>query len=105
MPLFEPSSTTLNLTTVLATWLVLNYRFLMAGATEDMLKAGEFGFHSFAQDNLPLYKNEIRMGMLTVNLKPCTFKVDDFQDLLHKSHGKPVEVMVQESRKRKNPFE
>nr|XP_011453915.2 uncharacterized protein LOC105346863 [Crassostrea gigas] len=64
MPLFSHDDTELFLETVIATWLVLNYRYLLSGPTEGMVKGEKFGFHSNVSDEvLNLYRNEIKMGI------------------------------------------
>lgn len=64
MPLFSHDDTELFLETVIATWLVLNYRHLLSGPTEGMVKGEKFGFHSNVSDEvLNLYRNEIKMGI------------------------------------------
>lgn len=64
MPLFSEDDNELLLETVIATWLVLNYRHLLSGPTEGMVKDEKFGFHSNVSDEvLNLYRNEIKMGI------------------------------------------
>lgn len=60
MPLFE--NQTLHLSTVLATWLVLNHRYLLSDATEEMFHEGKFGFHDIAHESLHLYEKENQNG-------------------------------------------
>jgi hypothetical protein len=60
---------TLHLTTVLATWLVLNHRYLSSEGTEEMKKCRKFGFHSMAKDNLVFYQKDLRMGKRFQNVK------------------------------------
>ena len=64
MPLFV--NQTLHLSTVLATWLVLNHRYLLSDATEEMLNEGKFGFHDIAHESLHLYKKRNQNGFNNV---------------------------------------
>jgi hypothetical protein len=60
------------MSTVIATWLVLNHKHLISGTTEKM-REEKFGFHSkISTESLHLYKQEIEMGWTT--FKPCVFK-------------------------------
>ncbi|XP_048744325.2 uncharacterized protein LOC125657649 [Ostrea edulis] len=71
MPLFYVNQT-LRLPTVIATWLVLNFKHLLSEITEDMEREGKFGFHSqVLPESLNLYKTEIEMGL---TVKPKTFQ-------------------------------
>jgi hypothetical protein len=99
MPLFDVDGDLL-LTTVIATWLVLNYRIFVPKATEGMLKEGKFGFHSYAQDSLILYQNDITMG--NINFKPRIFRLGSKRaEVLYSGDGEPVEVMFEMIKKRK----
>jgi hypothetical protein len=89
----------LHLTTVLVTWLVLNHRFLMSEVTEEMVKDGKFGFHSFAQGNLEYYRNELAMGMKTI--KPYTFELG-MKKFYQKRLGKNSEQFLEEAKRKKN---
>lgn len=73
MPLFYEDNK-LQLSTVIATWMVLNYKHLLTGPTEKMVKDSKFGFYSnTSSENLNLYKNNIKMGLK--RFKPKLFKV------------------------------
>ena len=64
MPLFYADKT-LNMSTVIATWLVLNYQYLMSGVTAKMKSEKKFGFHSFVGPKyLKLFQKDIEMGPL-----------------------------------------
>ncbi|XP_048727651.1 uncharacterized protein LOC125645834 isoform X2 [Ostrea edulis] len=64
MPLFYADKT-LNMSTVIATWLVLNYQYLMSGVTAKMKSEKKFGFHSSVGPKyLKLFQNDIEMGPL-----------------------------------------
>lgn len=93
----------LHLTTVLVTWLVLNHRFLMSEATEEMLKNGKFGFHSFAQGNIEYYRNDLAMGMKT--FKPYTFELGSMKKFYHNRHGKNSEQFLEEAKRKKTDRE
>lgn len=73
MPLFyDDAKKALNLSTVIATWLVLNYKHLISGASEEMSE-GKFGFHSkISKEILHLYKHDIKLGLTM--FKPCMFQ-------------------------------
>lgn len=73
MPLFYEDNK-LQLSTVIATWMVMNYKHLLTGPTEKMVKESKFGFHTnISSENLNLYKNNIEMGLKP--FKPKLFKV------------------------------
>lgn len=57
---------TLHLSTVLATWLVLNHRYLLSDATEEVFNGGKFGFHDIAHESLHLYKKGNQNGFNNV---------------------------------------
>lgn len=70
MPLFYKNKT-LQIPTVIATWLVLNYKHLSSGVTRNIENDGKFGFHSqILPESLPLYQNDIEMGH---TVEPETF--------------------------------
>lgn len=72
IPLFYADKT-LNISTVIATWLVLNYQYLMSGVTAKMKSEKKFGFHSFVGPKyLKLFQKEIEMGPL--KSEPQKFK-------------------------------
>ena len=77
MPLFYKDRS-LHLTTVLAIWLVLNYRYFLSEATEEMTSEGKFGFHAQVSETLHLYKQKIELGMSSI--KPQTFHLDVLED-------------------------
>ncbi|XP_078319131.1 uncharacterized protein LOC111118743 [Crassostrea virginica] len=77
MPLFYKDKS-LHLTTVLAIWLVLNYRCFLSEATEEMTSEGKFGFHAQVSETLHLYKHKIELGMSSI--KPQTFHLDVLED-------------------------
>jgi hypothetical protein len=53
------------MSTIIATWLVLNYPYLMSNVTPRMKSEKKFGFHSFVgPNNLKLFQNDIEMGPL-----------------------------------------
>ena len=95
MPLFV--NQTLHLSTVLATWLVLNHRYLLSDATEEMLSEGKFGFHDIAHESLHLYKNEIKMGSTV--LKPETFQLNVLQGYCYQSRKRRTEEILQDLKK------
>lgn len=75
MPLFSEDDNELLLETVIATWLVLNYRHLLSGPTEGMVKGEKFGFHSNVSDEvLNLYRNEIKMGITKIKTEHLDLK-------------------------------
>lgn len=61
MPLFCEDDR-LNLPSVLATWLVLNYTHLMSDVPVEM--KNQFGFHQLRKKMLSVYKNKISIGPL-----------------------------------------
>eukprot|EP00105_Crassostrea_gigas_P016788 XP_011434306.1 PREDICTED: uncharacterized protein LOC105333164 [Crassostrea gigas] len=70
MPLFAGDCDELLMETVIATWLVINYRYLLSGPTEEMVRGEKFGFHSNVSDEaLNLYRNEIKMGITKLKTK------------------------------------
>lgn len=70
MPLFYENKT-LQIPTVIATWLVLNYKHLSSGVTKNIESEGKFGFHSqIFPESLHLYQNNLEMGL---TVKPETF--------------------------------
>lgn len=70
MPLFYKNKT-LQIPTVIATWLVLNYKHLSSGVTRNIEKDGKFGFHcQIMPESLHLYQNNIEMGH---TVEPETF--------------------------------
>lgn len=70
MPLFYKNKT-LQIPTVIATWLVLNYKHLSSGVTRNIENNGKFGFHSqILPESLPLYQNDIEVGH---TVEPKTF--------------------------------
>lgn len=63
LPLFAHDCDELLLSTVIATWLVLNYRYLLSGPTEEMVCGEKFGFHlNVSNEALNLYRHEIENG-------------------------------------------
>ncbi|KAK3094398.1 hypothetical protein FSP39_001248 [Pinctada imbricata] len=65
LPLFREGDIHLNLCTVVATWLVVNYKALMTGATKEMEKEPKFGLHEyFGPVSLDYYKTGIKMAPL-----------------------------------------
>ena len=89
MPLFV--NQTLHLSTVLATWLVLNHRYLLSDATEEMLNEGKFGFHDIAHKSLHLYEKEIKMG--STMLRPETFQLNVLQEFCYQSRKRTEEIL------------
>lgn len=70
MPLFYKNKT-LQIPTVIATWLVLNYKHLSSGVTKNIENEGKFGFHSqIFSESLHLYQNDVEMG---ITVQPETF--------------------------------
>ena len=61
MPLFCEDDS-LNLPSVLATWLVLNYKHLMSDVPVEM--KNQFGFHQLCKKMLSVYKNKISIAPL-----------------------------------------
>ncbi|XP_048770308.1 uncharacterized protein LOC125676492 [Ostrea edulis] len=84
IPLFD-NENNLMLPTVIATWLVLNYKHLLTGPTKEMVNDDKFGFHSkIAPPSLNLYKNEIKMGWTSI--QPKTFDINAvYQDYMIRS--------------------
>ena len=66
MPLFGLDPEQLNLCTVLATWLVVNYKYFVTGVTGEMEKETKFGFHRACEADgrsaLRYYQNKIEIG-------------------------------------------
>ena len=68
LPLFNADNYSLKLTTIMATWLVLNYNFLMSGITERM-KSEKFGFHAIGA-SLELYQKDLKYVHVTPTKLP-----------------------------------
>ncbi|KAK3094459.1 hypothetical protein FSP39_001966 [Pinctada imbricata] len=70
MPLFDipmEEEQQLNLTTILAIWLVMNYSYLMTGSTSEMEQDEQFGFHTSCKPTiLHRYKNDITHGSIDI---------------------------------------
>jgi hypothetical protein len=99
LPLFYTTNE-LNMTVVLATWLVLNHSFFTPKPSKSMLEEGKFGFHSLAQENLFRYRNEICMG--SASIKPHTFQIPDNVALVrYEETGITADVILEECKKRK----
>ncbi|KAK3084042.1 hypothetical protein FSP39_007201 [Pinctada imbricata] len=77
MPLFQGKDGSLNFVTLVATWLVVNYKQLMTGATEEIEKDVKFGLmDAFSSDSLDYYKSGIEMTPFD------TDNHDDFSTLI-----------------------
>ena len=73
LPLYEDKNEgdyRLKLFTIMATWLVLNYNFLMTGITENM-KSERFGFHTIGAC-LEFYRKDLEYGHVTP-VRPSQF--------------------------------
>ncbi|XP_053397887.1 uncharacterized protein LOC128556502 [Mercenaria mercenaria] len=57
---YDGSTHILNYQAVIATWLVVNYRYLSSGPTESILNAPKAEFPEFAGDALDIYKSELK---------------------------------------------
>ena len=52
----------LNYQAVIATWLVLNYKYLCSGPTKYILEGPKAGFHEFAGTALEIYRSDLKFG-------------------------------------------
>ncbi|KAK3093474.1 hypothetical protein FSP39_016200 [Pinctada imbricata] len=75
IPLFEDNIPwKLNLSAVVAIWLVVNYKQLMGSCPNEIEKLEKFGFHNFCGEHLQYYK-DIKLG-------PFKTEPVQFQDFL-----------------------
>lgn len=75
MLLFFEDDNELFLEIVIVIWLVLNYRYLLFGFIEGMVKGEKFGFYLNVLDEvLNLYRNEIKMGIIKIKIEYLDFK-------------------------------
>ncbi|XP_048742818.2 uncharacterized protein LOC125656246 [Ostrea edulis] len=97
IPLFDAENH-LILPTVIATWLVLNYKHLLTGPTTEMINDDKFGFHSkIPPGSLNLYKHEMKMG---TPIQPKILEITNavYQDyMIRKIATKEVDARYQQS--------
>ena len=63
--------------TILALWLVLNYKHLGSGLSDTLLKAPKANFFQLAGDTLDVYKNELGYHVRDIQYKCSSFVPSD----------------------------
>ena len=95
MPLFV--NQTLHLSTVLATWLVLNHRYLYCLMPEKKYLMKES--LAFTILHMNLYEKEIKMG--STMLRPQTFQLNVLQGFCYQSRKRRTEEILEDLKRLK----